>query len=136
MRAEFAAFRALLEAVPNLPVFDTVINDEGEEAADRPPIYVVAFDQTPRDTTYALDARRKQSVHTFPLMAVGTSPGEVRWAIEKASDALRRRRLVAGGRTSSPLRKISNSDVRKDPDAVTQPLYSATDVWRCAFDRA
>lgn len=132
MRGEFAALRALLEAPGDLPVYDTQIQD-GET---RPAIYVVLFDQTPRDSAYALDARRKQSVHTFPLMAVGTSPGEVRWAVEKASDALRRRRLAVDDRQSTPLRKISASKIAYDKDAPVQPVFTATDVWRCAFDRA
>lgn len=130
MRAEFAAFRALVDSVPNLPVYDTQIMD-GET---RPSLYVVLFDQTPRDSAYALDARRKQSIHTFPLMAVGSSPGEVRWVIEYSSNVLRRARLDVAGRLSTPLHKISNSNIKRDLDAAS--VYTATDVWRCAFDRA
>jgi hypothetical protein len=136
MRAEFAAFRALVESVSELPdvddlaVFDTQIMD-GEV---RPDIYAVVFDQTPRDSAYALDARRKQSIHTFPLMAVGSSPGEVRWVIEYTSQVLRRKRLEVAGRLSTPLRMIGTSSIARDPDAAT--VYTATPVWRCAFDRA
>lgn len=132
MIAEFAAFRARVESVPTLAVFDTQI-EPGEE---RPPLYVVLFDQTPRDALYALDARSKQSIHTYPLMAVGSSPGEVRWVIGQVSGALRRHRLVVGERKSTPLRKISSSQINPDKAATVQPSYTATDVWRCAFDRA
>lgn len=136
MRAEFAAFRALVESVgslpdtDDLPVYDTQIMD-GET---RPDLYVVVFDHTPRDSAYTLDARSKQSIHTFPLMAVGSSPGEVRWAIEKVSLVLRRRRLAVADRLSTPLKKISTSNITRDLDAAS--VYTATDVWRCAFDRA
>lgn len=132
MRAEFEAFRALVEAVPNLPVYDTVIG-QGET---RPSLYAVLFDQTPRRSNATLDAGAKTSTHTFSVMAVGTSPNEVRWVIEKASDTLERARLTARDRKSTPLKKIGSSPVLPDPDSVTDRIYTATDVWRCAFDRA
>lgn len=132
MRAVFEAFSALIEAVPNLPVYDTVIA-EGEV---RPPLYVVLFDQTPRHSGRTLDASAKTSVHTLSVMAVGTSPNEVRWAVEKTSAVLERTRLTVDARLSTPLKKIGSSSVLPDPDSVTQRIYTATDVWRCAFDRA
>lgn len=132
MRAQFDAFEALVKTVPGLPAYDTF----AEDGESRPVPYVVLLDQTPRREGETLDSARTTSVHTFSVLAVGSTPNEVRWAIEKTSDAVEYVRLVVPPRTSTPLKKIGASSITRDPDAKVQSVYTATDVWRCAFDRA
>lgn len=130
MRAEYAAFRSLLEAVPNLPIGD------GTAPEPEPPLYVVLYDQSPRLVAERMDASTSTSVLTVAVMQVGTSPNEVAWAVEKVEAALKRVRLTVGDRTSTPLKKISASAVRPEEGTNLPKWFTATDVWRCAFDRA
>lgn len=127
MRAEFAAVFALLDAVPNMPVFKD--DDVPEKLSDRPALYVVLYDQTPLLGDIRLSSGRGSAASTYAVLHVGTSSGEVRWAVERSSAALERKRPTAG---ATPLKKIGNSQVRPDLDTHSPRLYSATDVWRFA----
>ena len=125
MRAQAAAFVALLDDNPNLPVYDGEV-PTGATEADR---YVVVFMTTPRQESGRLSADRSLREYTATTMSVGTSPNECRWVAEKVHAALTRKRPAVANVVTAPITLITAGQVRKDT-GVNPPVWICTDVWR------
>lgn len=133
MRGAMDAVLALLRAIDpdHLPV---VLPDQlDDDISQRPQLYVVVFDQTPMRRDPTLTGRGQSVGATFAVQHVGTTTGEVRDSVTDTQTALQGVRLTVAGRVSTPLKWISGSQILPDSETRNPRLYTATDVWRCAF---
>jgi len=122
-RAHAAAVFALLDAEPNLTVYDGDIPDT---PAAR---YAVMYVTSPLDRGPRLSAHMSQRLLTVSVLCFGDSPNECRWVIEKTQARLRRVRPVVADRTCTPLRLVTAGQVAPD-SSIEPPGWSATDVWQ------
>jgi hypothetical protein len=122
-RAHAAAVLALLDADPDLIVYDGEIPDA---ATGR---YAVVYVTTPLDRGPRLSAHMSHRLLTVAVMCVGDSPNECRWVAEKAQGRLRRVRPAVSGATCTPLQLVTAGQVAPD-DSIEPPAWTATDVWQ------
>lgn len=122
-RAHAAAVFALLDADPNLNIYDGDVPDDVEYP------YGVMYASTPWDRGRRLSAHMSQRQFTVAILCVGRDPDEARWVSEKAATRLRRVRPVVAGRTCTPLMLASSTQVNPD-QSVTPPKWTCTDVWQ------
>ena len=120
-RAHVAAVTDVLEAVPNLTVYTTRVDN------DPPPSYVVVYSDTGIGRNYRLCSTPSQQRFTVATLYVGRTDNEARWVAEKVTAALEGARLTVDGRLCGPVRAQSSQPLRPDPDA--SDLVSGTDVW-------
>lgn len=135
MRAAMDAILVLLRQIdPGQEQLPIVLPDQlDDDIANRPPLYVVVWDQTPMYRNPSLTGRGHSTGATFAVQCVGTTTGEVRDAVTDTQDVLRGVRLTVDGRVSTPLKWISGSQILPDTETRNPRIYTATDVWRCAF---
>lgn len=128
---------ALLEAVPNLNVYDGhVTADETAKEISVPLPFVVYYSSLGYDVDERLGGRAGGRVTQFQVTYVGSTREQAQWAGEKARAALSRKRVTVSGTESSLIMLRDSATVRRDDDYTRpggDPLFYGVDQYEVAL---
>ena len=123
---------ALLEAVPNLNVYDGYVDaDESAKVISVPMPYVVFYSSPGYDNDVRQSGQVAGRVLGFQITAVGVDRRQAKWALDKARTALSRKRLNG----NLIKRADDNQHVRRDDDYTRPgglPIFYGVDKYSVA----
>lgn len=124
---------AILDAVPNLNVYDGYVDaDETEKVISVPLPYVVYYSSPGYDDDERFTGNVYRRVHEFQLTGVGSTREQAQWALDKARAVLNRKKLDG----SQIRRSDDNQFVRRDDDYTRPgggPLFFGVDRYGVAI---
>lgn len=123
IRLHVAAVLALVDAVPNVNVYDAIVPNDPAL-----PYVVVRTDTGPRTRSSILATSDRLDL-TVWCTSVGATREQAQWVAEKVAGALLDVRPTVSGRQCFPIESVNSQPAQRD-DAISPPLMYAVDEYR------